>query len=90
LAVEPDVLLLDEPTSSLDPRSTARIEELISQLKERMTVVFVTHNVQQAARCADQILFMLEGEVVEFVDKDQFFANPGDARSRAYVEGRPV
>ncbi|HVB13571.1 MAG TPA: phosphate ABC transporter ATP-binding protein [Candidatus Dormibacteraeota bacterium] len=90
LAVEPDVLLLDEPTSSLDPRSTDRIEELISQLKQHMTVVFVTHNVQQAARCADQILFMLEGEVVEFADKDKFFASPADARSRAYVEGRTV
>jgi len=90
LAVEPDVLLLDEPTSSLDPRSTDRIEELIGQLKGHMTVVFVTHNVQQAARCADQVLFMLEGEVVEFTDKDRFFSNPADVRSRAYVEGRPV
>ncbi|HUY57281.1 MAG TPA: phosphate ABC transporter ATP-binding protein [Candidatus Micrarchaeaceae archaeon] len=90
LAVQPDVLLLDEPTSSLDPRSTDRIEELIGQLKEHMTVVFVTHNVQQAARCADQILFMLDGAVVEFAAKDEFFSNPADARSRAYVEGRPV
>ena len=88
LAVEPEVLLLDEPTSSLDPHSTARIEELLSELKRRMTVVFVTHNLQQAARCADDVLFMLGGEVVEAAPADQFFSSPVDARSRAYVEGR--
>ncbi|MFZ0995524.1 MAG: phosphate ABC transporter ATP-binding protein [Candidatus Dormiibacterota bacterium] len=88
LAVEPDVLLLDEPTSSLDPHSTNRIEELIKQLKHRMTVVFVTHNLQQAARCADDVLFMLAGEKVEFAPASQFFSNPSDARSRAYLEGR--
>jgi phosphate transport system ATP-binding protein len=88
LAVEPEVLLLDEPTSSLDPHSTARIEELLSELKRRMTVVFVTHNLQQAARCADDVLFVLGGEVVEAAPADQFFSSPVDARSRAYVEGR--
>ncbi|HVC22262.1 MAG TPA: phosphate ABC transporter ATP-binding protein [Candidatus Dormibacteraeota bacterium] len=88
LAVEPEVLLLDEPTSSLDPHSTARIEELLSELKRRMTVVFVTHNLQQAARCADDVLFILGGEVVEAAPADQFFSSPVDARSRAYVEGR--
>ncbi|HUY09792.1 MAG TPA: phosphate ABC transporter ATP-binding protein [Candidatus Dormibacteraeota bacterium] len=88
LAVEPEVLLLDEPTSSLDPHSTARIEELLSELKRRMTVVFVTHNLQQAARCADDVLFMLGGVVVEAAPADQFFSSPVDARSRAYVEGR--
>jgi phosphate transport system ATP-binding protein len=90
LAVEPEVLLLDEPTSSLDPHSTDRIEELIGQLKARMTVAFVTHNVQQAARCADQIIFMLDGKVVEFAEKNRFFADPADPRSRSYVEGRTV
>ena len=90
LAVEPEVLLLDEPTSSLDPHSTTRIEELIQQLKRHMTVVFVTHNLQQAARCADDVLFMLAGEKVEFAPASRFFSNPSDARSRAYVEGRPA
>ncbi|MGC1185362.1 MAG: phosphate ABC transporter ATP-binding protein [Candidatus Dormiibacterota bacterium] len=88
LAVEPEVLLLDEPTSSLDPNSTARIEELLVELKRRMTVVFVTHNLQQAARCADEVIFMLGGEVVEAAPARQFFSSPVDARSQAYVEGR--
>ncbi len=88
LAVEPEVLLLDEPTSSLDPHSTARIEELLAELKHRMTVVFVTHNLQQAARCADDVIFLLGGEVVESASASQFFSSPVDARSRAYVEGR--
>jgi phosphate transport system ATP-binding protein len=90
LAVEPEVLLLDEPTSSLDPRSTARIEELIAGLKDKMTVVFVTHNLPQAARCSDQVLFVLDGEAVEFAPTKQFFQDPADARSRAYVEGGTV
>ncbi len=90
LAVEPEVLLLDEPTSSLDPHSTARIEELIDSLKGRMTVVFVTHNLQQAERRADQVVFMLDGEAVEAAPARQFFAGPTDARSQAYLEGRPA
>lgn len=90
LAVEPEVLLLDEPTSSLDPRSAARIEELIAGLKDKMTVVFVTHNVPQAARCSDHVLFVLDGEEVEFAPTKQFFQDPADARSRAYVEGGTV
>ncbi len=88
LAVEPEVLLLDEPTSSLDPHSTGRIEELLTELKRRMTVVFVTHNLPQAARCADDVIFMLGGEVVESAPTSQFFSSPVDARSQAYVEGR--
>lgn len=88
LAVEPEVLLLDEPTSSLDPRSTGRIEELIAGLKGKMTVVFVTHNLQQAARSADHVLFLLDGETVESTSAQQFFSGPADPRSRAYVEGR--
>lgn len=88
LAVEPEVLLLDEPTSSLDPRSTARIEELMAKLKQRMTVVFVTHNLQQAARTADDVIFMLDGEAVECAPTEQFFSSPRDARSQAYVEGK--
>jgi phosphate transport system ATP-binding protein len=88
LAVEPEVLLLDEPTSSLDPHSTGRIEALLTELKRRMTVVFVTHNLQQAARCADDVLLMLDGEAVEYAPASQFFSSPVDARSRAYVEGR--
>lgn len=90
LAVEPDVLLLDEPTSSLDPHSTTRIEELIAGLKEKMTVIFVTHNLQQAARCADEILFLEQGEVVEQAPVKQFFDDPADPRSRAYISGWAV
>ncbi len=90
LAVDPQVLLLDEPTSALDPHSTARIEELIGSLRERITVVFVTHNLQQAARCADEVLFLLAGEVVEQAPVGDFFQRPADLRSRAYIEGKPV
>ncbi len=90
LAVNPEVLLLDEPTSSLDPNSTARIEELIAGMRQRITVVFVTHNLQQAARCADEVLFLLAGEAVEQSPVDRFFDRPTDERSRAYIEGRPV
>ena len=88
LAVEPEVLLLDEPTSSLDPQTTARIEELITGLRGRMTIIVVTHNLQQAARLADHVLFLLDGEPVEFAMGRQFFDSPQDARSRAYIEGR--
>ncbi|HUY54539.1 MAG TPA: phosphate ABC transporter ATP-binding protein [Candidatus Nanopelagicaceae bacterium] len=90
LAVEPEVLLLDEPTSSLDPRSTGRIEELVASFRGSKTVVFVTHNLQQAARCADEVLFMMAGEAIEQAPVRDFFDHPGDERSRAYVEGRTV
>jgi phosphate transport system ATP-binding protein len=88
LAVEPEVLLMDEPASALDPASTLRIEELIEELKENYTVVIVTHNMQQAARVSAWTLFMLYGEVVEFGPTTKIFTNPGDSRTEDYVTGR--
>jgi phosphate transport system ATP-binding protein len=88
LAVEPDVLLLDEPASALDPVSTLRIEELVNELKERYTIVIVTHNMQQAARVSDSTLFMLFGEVVESGLTNKIFTNPVDQRTEDYVTGR--
>jgi phosphate transport system ATP-binding protein len=88
LAVEPEVLLMDEPASALDPASTLRIEELITELKERYTVVIVTHNMQQASRVSDWTLFMLYGEVVEFAPTQKVFTNPDDSRTEDYVTGR--
>jgi len=88
LAVEPDVLLMDEPASALDPASTLRIEELVTELKDRYTVVIVTHNMQQAARVADWTLFMLYGEVVEFGPTNKIFTTPEDQRTEDYVTGR--
>jgi phosphate transport system ATP-binding protein len=88
LAVEPEVLLMDEPASALDPASTLRIEELVEELKENYTVVIVTHNMQQAARVSDWTLFMLYGEVVEFGPTTKIFTNPGDRRTEDYVTGR--
>jgi phosphate transport system ATP-binding protein len=77
VAVKPDVLLLDEPTSALDPISTAKVEELISELKQDYTIAIVTHNMQQAARCSDYTAYMYLGELVEFGETDQIFMNPG-------------
>ena len=88
LAVEPEVLLMDEPASALDPASTLRIEELVSELKDRYTVVIVTHNMQQASRVSDWTLFMLYGEVVEFAPTEKVFTNPEDRRTEDYVTGR--
>jgi phosphate transport system ATP-binding protein len=88
LAVEPEVLLMDEPASALDPASTLRIEELVAELKDRYTVVIVTHNMQQAARVSDWTLFMLYGEVVEFGPTSKVFTNPDDKRTEDYVTGR--
>lgn len=88
LAVEPDVLLMDEPCSALDPIATARIEELIAQLRERLTVVIVTHNMQQAARVSDRTAFFLMGELVEFDVTDTLFTRPGDQRTEDYITGR--
>jgi len=88
LAVEPEVLLLDEPASALDPASTLRIEELVQELKEQYTVVIVTHNMQQAARVSDWTLFMLYGEVVEFAPTQKVFTRPDDRRTEDYVTGR--
>ena len=88
LAVEPEVLLMDEPASALDPASTLRIEQLIAELKEAYTVIIVTHNMQQAARVSDWTLFMLYGEVVEFGPTQKMFTRPDDKRTEDYVTGR--
>jgi phosphate transport system ATP-binding protein len=88
LAVEPEVILMDEPCSALDPIATLKIEELIDQLKKRVTIVIVTHNMQQAARVADRTAFMLSGELVEVGPTQQIFTNPGDSRTEEYVTGK--
>ncbi|HBP86916.1 MAG TPA: phosphate ABC transporter ATP-binding protein [Nitrospiraceae bacterium] len=88
LAVNPEVLLMDEPCSALDPISTGRIEELLHTLKERLTVVIVTHNMQQAARVSDLTGFFLLGELIEFDDTKKIFTNPSDSRTEDYVTGR--
>lgn len=88
LAVDPEVLLLDEPCSALDPISTAKIEELLIQLKEYCTIVIVTHNMQQAARVSDSTAFMLNGERIEFSPTPQLFTKPTDPRTEAYITGR--
>ena len=88
LAVEPDVLLMDEPCSALDPIATARIEELIAQLRERLTVVIVTHNMQQAARVSDRTAFFLMGELVELSETTVLFTQPTDQRTEDYITGR--
>ena len=88
LAVNPEVLLMDEPCSALDPISTGRIEELLHTLKERLTVVIVIHNMQQAARVSDLTGFFLLGELIEFDDTKKIFTNPGDSRTEDYVTGR--
>jgi phosphate transport system ATP-binding protein len=88
LAVEPEVILMDEPASALDPASTLRIEELIEELKNTYTVVIVTHNMQQAARVSDWTSFMLYGEVVEFGPTSKIFTKPDDQRTEDYITGR--
>ena len=88
LAVEPKVLLMDEPTSALDPISTSRIEELVTELKEKYTIVMVTHNMQQAVRVSDYTAFFLLGELVEFGKTDDIFSQPQDKRTEDYVTGR--
>ena len=88
LAVEPEVLLLDEPCSALDPISTAKIEELLVQLKGLCTIAIVTHNMQQAARVSDYTAFLLMGQLVEFSPTPQMFTTPGDPRTEAYITGR--
>jgi len=88
LALEPQVLLMDEPTSALDPISAAKIEELVKILKKDVTIVIVTHNMQQATRISDRTAFFLMGEVVEFGDTKQLFSNPRDQRTENYVTGR--
>jgi phosphate transport system ATP-binding protein len=88
LAVEPNVLLMDEPASALDPIATAKIEDLIQELKKELTVVIVTHNMQQAARVSDHTAFFYLGEMVEFGTTKQVFENPKDKRTEDYVTGR--
>lgn len=88
LAVEPEVLLMDEPTSSLDPQATARIEELIHSLKKQVTIVIITHNMQQAARVSDQTAFFYVGNLVEMGETNTLFTNPREKRTEDYIMGR--
>lgn len=88
LAVEPEVLLMDEPTSALDPISTSKIEDLAVELKDKYTIIMVTHNMQQAARISEKTAFFLLGEVIEFGDTDRLFSNPRDRRTEDYITGR--
>lgn len=88
LAVEPKVLLMDEPTSALDPISTSRIEELVLQLRQKYTIIMVTHNMQQAVRISDNTAFFLLGELVEFGETEKLFSQPVDKRTEDYITGR--
>lgn len=88
IAIEPEVLLLDEPTSALDPISTLTIEELITELKEKYTVVIVTHNMQQAARVSDQTAFMYMGKLIEYADTNTLFTTPAQKQTEDYITGR--
>jgi phosphate transport system ATP-binding protein len=88
LAVDPEVILMDEPASALDPIATLKIEELVSELKHRITIVIVTHNMQQAARVADSTAFLLDGELVEVGPTDKIFTTPDDQRTEEYVTGK--
>ncbi|MDD4955266.1 MAG: phosphate ABC transporter ATP-binding protein PstB [Candidatus Omnitrophica bacterium] len=88
IAVTPDVLLMDEPCSTLDPQATARVEELMRELKSKYTIIIVTHNMQQAARVSDDTGFMLLGELIEFGETDKIFTAPKDKRTEDYITGR--
>ena len=88
LAINPSVVLMDEPTSALDPISTARIEALIQQLKKQVTVVIVTHNMQQASRISDKTAFLLSGELVEYEKTSKIFTNPSEVKTESYITGR--
>jgi phosphate transport system ATP-binding protein len=88
IAIEPEVILMDEPCSALDPMATLKIEELIDELKERYTIAIVTHNMQQAARVADTTAFMLDGELIEHAPTSDIFTNPKDERTERYVTGK--
>jgi len=88
LAVEPEVLLMDEPTSALDPISTGKIEELIFQLKEKYSIIIVTHNMQQATRISDKTAFFLLGEIIEYSKTEAMFSQPHDKRTEDYITGR--
>ena len=88
LAVEPEVILMDEPTSALDPISTSKLEDLVLELKEKYTIVMVTHNMQQATRVSDKTVFFLLGEVIEMADTETLFSVPKDKRTEDYITGR--
>ena len=88
IAIEPDVVLMDEPTSALDPISTAKIEDLITELKERYTIIIVTHNLQQAGRVSNRTSFFLNGRIIEAGDTRDIFFNPKQERTEAYISGR--
>ncbi|MCF7797287.1 MAG: phosphate ABC transporter ATP-binding protein PstB [Lentisphaeria bacterium] len=88
LAVEPEILLMDEPASALDPKSTARIEDLIGELRENYTIVIVTHNMQQAARVSDYTAFFYEGHLIEFGETQTLFTKPGNQQTEDYITGR--
>jgi len=88
IAVEPEILLMDEPCSALDPIATAKVEELIHELKENYTIIIVTHNMQQAARVSDRTAFFYLGNLIEFDKTDRIFLNPSDPQTEAYVSGR--
>ncbi len=88
LAIEPEILLMDEPTSALDPISTSKIEDLVAEIKEKYTIVIVTHNMQQAVRIADKTAFFLMGEIVEFDETKKMFSTPNDKRTEDYITGR--
>lgn len=88
LAVKPKILLMDEPTSALDPISTSKIEDLISELKSKLTIVIVTHNMQQAVRVSDKTAFFLLGELIEYADTEKMFSFPQDKRTEDYITGR--
>jgi phosphate transport system ATP-binding protein len=88
IAVEPEIILMDEPCSALDPVATARVEELIHKLKKKYTIIIVTHNMQQAARCSDRTAFLYLGKLIEYADTQTMFINPSDSQTEAYVSGR--
>jgi len=88
IAVEPEIILMDEPCSALDPIATAKVEELIHQLKKQFTIVIVTHNMQQAARCSDRTAFFYLGKLIEYADTRTIFMNPANPQTEAYVSGR--
>ena len=88
LAANPKILLMDEPTSALDPISTGKIEELVEELKKQVTIVIVTHNMQQATRIADKTAYFLLGELIEYGNTDDIFTSPKDERTERYITGR--
>ena len=88
IAVGPEILLMDEPCSALDPASTARVEDLIFELRKQYTIVIVTHNMQQAARCSDRTAFFFEGKIIEEADTEQIFTKPQQQQTEDYVTGK--